>query len=310
MKFANISDLHLTDIRPKNRKDKDYLTVGLSKFTEILQICIDKKIHVLVITGDVFDYATVPRYVVTEFQRIIKHVKDEYNLEILVIAGQHDLRYHVPGLKNTPLGNVISSGLVTLLSPDKRVTVESVDFVGCSWNEKPEISGDVLVVHRMVTEKGPLWPGQTDFVSAPGILHQNPSFQYIISGDNHKPHTFQNKARWQVNCGSVMRSKKDQTDHKPSVWIIDTLDSTKVEQIPITIEPPEDVFDYTKMALEETKQTAKDDAQEKIDAFVKSFDQKPGERIEFKTIVQKVIKDTKPNKEVISFVDEILEKIS
>lgn len=304
MKFAAVSDLHLSDKRPKNRKDPNYKDVCFRKFTNILNICENNNIDTLIIGGDIFDYPTIPRYVVTEFLNII----NTWDIEILVIPGQHDLRYHAKGLDNTPLGNVIAGGGMKLLHPDSVYKKENIKIVGQGWEEKITIPGDILVTHRMVTYKGPLFPGQTDFISAAALLNKYKNFKCIISGDNHKPHVLTKNGRLQINCGSIMRSNKSQINYKPEVWIIDTNDWKYIKN-PIEIDKPEDVFDYNKIAMEETKQNARDEAQEKIDAFVKTFSGKKGEKVKFQTVVKQVIKEVKPSKNVIDIIENILEKI-
>lgn len=308
MIFAAISDLHNTNKRPKNRKDKSYLEVCYRKLEDILKLCEENQISVLVVAGDFFDYPDLPRYVITDLLNMIKAI----HIRILVIPGQHDLRYHTKGLANTSLGNLIASGHITLLSPDKPTIVKGIEFIGRGWEEEITISGDVLVTHQMVTRKGPLWPGHEDFISAPALLHKYKNFHCVISGDNHIPHSFETKVgqkQIQINCGSVMRSKKDQINHKPMVWLIDTND-WEYQSIPIPIDPAKDVFDFAKIELEETKQNAKDEAQEKIDAFIDSFDQPEGERIEFKSIVKKLVKEIKPKQSVVDIINNIMETVS
>jgi len=306
MRFTNISDLHLSDKRPKYRIDPDYLDTCYSKLEKILDHCVNTGCKVLVIGGDIFDYPTVPRHVVTDIQYILT----QYGIRVLVIPGQHDLRYHAKGIKNTPLGNIVSSGLMELLLPDKAITIEGVRFIGQGWEEKVSCSGDVLVTHQMVTKKGPLWPGQSDFISAPGILNQHKEFQCVLSGDNHKPHYFVSKdGRLQINGGAIMRSSKDQVDFKPRIWTIETDDwSFKVDEL--QVESAKEVFNFSKMATDETKELARKESQEKIDAFVDSFDQAEGEKTDFKIIVKRVIEDVKPNEAVKNIINNILETVS
>jgi len=304
MKFTAISDLHISDKQPKYRKD-DYLSACLTKFGWILNYTKDVKAKALVMGGDIFDYPTVPRNVVSEILRMIS----DYSFRILVIPGQHDLRYHSKGIDNTPLGNLVASGKMELLSPKYPINISGVNFVGQGWEEKISCSGDVLVTHQMVTKKGPLWPGQSDYISAAGLLNQHKDFKCVISGDNHKPHSFVSKdKRIQINGGGVMRSGKDQTFHKPLIWVIDT-DSWKFDSDKIHVNDPKNVFDFSKIALDETKEIARKEAQEKIDAFVNSFDLKEGEKTDYKTIVRRVIKDTKPNTAVINIINDIFETI-
>ena len=306
MIFAGISDLHFTDKKPKYRSDASSLATCFDKFRQVLDLCIMKETRVLVIGGDVFDYPTTPRYVVTGMQNLLS----KYDIEILVIPGQHDLRYHAKGLDNTPLGNIISAGMMTLLVPHVPYVVNGIEFVGQGWEEKVECKGDILVTHQMVTKKGPLWPGQTDFISAAGLLNQHKGFKCVISGDNHKPHSFKSRdGRIQINSGSVMRSSKSQVDHKPLVWFIDT-DNWSFKSEELDVKPSVEVFDFSKIATDETKDIARKEAQEKIDAFVDAFDQKQGEKTDFKTVVKRVVEESKPSKVVEHIINEILESVS
>lgn len=305
MIFGNIADLHITNKRPKNRMDKDYLGVCYRKFEETLKICSEYNVSTLTVAGDFFDYPDLPRHVVTSLLEIIQ----KYEVEILVIPGQHDLRYHTKGLANTSLGNLIASGHINLLRSYVAYVIDGISFVGRGWEEDVTTEGDILITHQMVTKKGPLWPGQIDFISAPGILHKYPDYSCVISGDNHIPHYFETtkgNKQIQINCGSIMRSKKDQLNHKPIVWLVNT-DNWSTEKIYLSIDAPEDVFDYAKIELEETKQNAKDEAQEKIDAFVDSFNQKKGEKIEFKSIIKKLVKEIKPKQSVVDIINGIME---
>jgi len=307
MIFSAISDLHFSDKKPKYRKDPSYLSTCFLKLERILDHVVVTGSTTLVIGGDIFDYPTVPRHVVTDMQILLS----KYDIRILVIPGQHDLRYHAKGIANTPLGNIVSSGLMELLTPNKPIIIEGVRFIGKGWEEKVSCEGDVLTTHQMVTKKGPLWPGQSDFISAPGILNQHKDFKCVISGDNHKPHSFvppKEPDRLQINCGSIMRSSKDQVDHKPLIWTIDTSDYS-FHSDELNVQEAKKVFDFPKMALDETKDIARKEAQEKIDAFVDSFDQKEGEKTDFKTVVKRVINDTKPNEAVKNIINGILETV-
>ena len=169
--FIASADLHIHSKIPKNRKG-NYFGQSITKFTYLLKFAKDycDRQAVLVVAGDFFDSSTVP-YKVTNMviDLLIKN-----NVKLLVVPGQHDLRYHVSGLDNTPLGTLDTCKLVTILGPKEPIEVNGVTFIGAGWDEEPEEKADVLVMHRMITKKGELWPGQTNYSSAHAIMRKYP----------------------------------------------------------------------------------------------------------------------------------------
>jgi hypothetical protein len=69
----------------------------------------------------------------------------------------------------------------------------------------------------MVINK-PLWPGQ---LAQTGIdlLHKYPSYNAILSGDNHQSFIFRDDNRILVNAGSFMRTTTEQINHKPKIYL-------------------------------------------------------------------------------------------
>lgn len=303
MIITAISDLHLTDKKPKNRSDV-YFETCLEKFDWILGFS-KKYSDALIIGGDVFDYPSVPRWFLGRIFKILR----KYEQKIFVIPGQHDLRYHVKGLENTSLGVLINSGYMTLLKPDKKYMLGNASIVGLGWEEKlEEKSGDILVTHQMVTEFDPLWEGQTGYSTAPMILHKHKGFKCVISGDNHKCHSYINDAgQVNVNCGSVMRSKKDQINFDPRIWIIDTDNFTDVEYEYVPIKDAKKVFDFSRIELEEKKAELQEQAKEKMDKLIKKLGNK--NKPDYKKVVRNLVKETKPNDRVKSIIADVMEEV-
>ncbi len=300
MILSAISDLHLTDKTPKNRCD-DYTKTSLRKFEWLLKNSKDA----LVIAGDIFDYPTVPRWFLGNILLLLNH----YGQKIYVVPGQHDLRYHTKGLDNTSLGIIIKSGHATLLTPDKAKIMFGIKIVGLGWEEKlKEKEGDILVTHQMVTESGPLWSEQEKYFTGSAILNKYKGFKCVISGDNHKPHCIQNdRNQVNINCGSVMRSSKDQINHKPQLWHIDT-EKWEYWSEDIPIEKSEKVFDFSKIELEEKKADLQEKARQNMDKLIKGLEEK-NNKPDYKKMVKKLIKEKKPNKRVISIISDIMEEI-
>lgn len=298
--FIATADLHITDQIP-NKRTKDYPEILLGKLEQILEIT-KKHTHsnLLLVAGDFFDSPTVSYDITREVIKILK----KHNVKIVVVPGQHDIRYHQSGLKNTPLGILVESDLIKIH--------DQIDpGIACSgWNEEPKVETPILLTHRMVINKEKIFFDQQDFISAKDLLKKYPWAKIIISGDNHTPHLVKYKGRVQLNCGSIVRKTKAQIDYKPAVWAIKMKPEIKVKKIPLNIKPSKEVFDFYKIEKEEIEQEIKKDAQEKIDKFLKVLPDIDKKRPNFPLILQKVIKETNPNKRVQKIVNDIMETIS
>ena len=94
----------------------------------------------------------------------------------------------------------------------------------------------IALIHTLVNCPGDD-ASKTGAASAEAIFKQMPGFDLIVSGDNHKPFTVRSKDGKQllVNPGSMMRSKADQIDHKPRVYLWYAEDNTvEIVYFPIT----------------------------------------------------------------------------
>ena len=308
--FVAAADLHIHSRVPKNRKGNYYNQV-ITKFEELLKITRRKSDNnILVIAGDFFDDPKVPYKVA----RLVLEIIKEYKTNILVVPGQHDLRYHVSGLDNTPLGVLQTAGVVTILKPkDNRISFGGVSFVGAGWNEEPEEEADVLVMHRMVTKRGELWPGQKNYSTAHAIMRKYPWANCVITGDNHLPHSLRIKGeddhRLQINCGSMVRSTKTQIDFQPRCWVVD-VSQWKTKPVKIPIEPAEDVFDFAKITIEEIKEENKKEAEEMISKFIETLPQNDKEKPSFKKILQSIVSQIKPRTNVQKIINETMERVS
>lgn len=305
------ADLHIHSRCPENRKG-NYLRHVVFKFSKILEItAVHSGPKILIVAGDFFDAPNVPYHVT----RIIMELIMTSGVTVLVVPGQHDLRYHVGGLDNTPLGMLQTAGCVKILTPYKS-TYNGISFVGAGWNEEPEEKADILVMHRMITKKGELWPGQTNYSSAHAIMRKYPWAKCIISGDNHAPHTLRipetpkgHSYRLQINCGSMVRSTKSQIGFQPRVHKIDTK-NWKSKIIKIQCLPDEDVFDFNKININEMKKEMKMEAEAKISEFIKMLPEDEQEKPNFKKILNNVVIQDKPKNSVKDIINNTMENLN
>ena len=306
MKFIGCGDLHIIDRCPENRKGV-YFKQVLDKFDQILKITSNTDSKLVAVAGDFFDSPTVSYHVT---RQVMKCIRKYPEVKIIAVAGQHDLRYHGTGLSNTPLGILQESGDITILSSKKSFEFMGVTFIGSGWNEEPEVDADVMVTHRMITKKGELWPGQTNYSSAHAILRKYPNMKCILSGDNHLPHALRVKeGRLQINAGSMMRSTKAQLYYTPRIWIIDS-EGWNTERVNLNVLDPSEVFDFEKIHIEDTKDVNRKDAEERIAQFISTLPQTDQEKPNFKNILNNLIQQVKPSSEVMDIINSTMERVS
>lgn len=230
MKFVAMGDLHVTNKKPKLRKDEDYLLTIIQKLDQIYEFACQNDAKVVVQPGDFFDSAKASDYLKQLMVIKLKEYQQKYGITTLTIFGQHDLRFHSSDIKNTPLAVLEAAGVLTILDNQIPTTIGDVNFYGSSWNEEPASPSkdkcNVLVTHKMIV-KSKIWEGQEDFIYGPNMFRKHPAYTYFITGDNHQSFSYTvkptNKSqRSLLNCGSLMRSNIRQIDHHPCCYIIDT----------------------------------------------------------------------------------------
>ena len=113
--------------------------------------------------------------------------------------------------------------------------------------------------------KSKLWGKQEHYDMAGTFLRKN-KFDLIVSGDNHQSFTHKEGNRLLINCGSLMRNKIDQVNHKPCIWIFDTL-TRAAKQIFIPVVPFSEVFNIEKAEKIKSKN-------EKLEELKKAFKNK------------------------------------
>lgn len=234
LRYLACGDLHITNDRPRYRTD-DYLETCINKFTWHVSKANELDAR-LIIAGDLLDSNRVPVYVINLLIEILM----DCCYTPYVIAGQHDMRYHQKNLQRTLIYNMHLSGTIKLLQDYGEGGVTGVGF----GSEIPEEGNDILLIHKCVTPSDPPF-FLPDAVKAADLARMHPQFKVIVSGDYHVPFVYNDDdlGTIVVNCGTMMRNKKDMQEHKPVANLIAIEDrSVKVTQIPVPVQPPEEVF--------------------------------------------------------------------
>lgn len=203
-------DIHLRLTKPIARTDAFTISMWL-KFQEINKLALQHDCPVLC-SGDFFDTWKVT-------PELLSETIDRLTAKWFVIYGDHDLPQHSYKLRH-------KSGLTTLAKAGAVTIVENGGHGSNKNNgklkdpkESFEIKGKKLFLWHILTWQNELpYPG-CKTSNAKKLLKKYPQFDCIVTGDNHKPFIEKYKGRILVNVGSMMRTRADQIDYKPAVWL-------------------------------------------------------------------------------------------
>ena len=307
-----LGDLHITDRQPKGRRDVYFETV--CKKLEFIKTTAKKEhAEIIIQPGDLFDSFKESDFLKQEIIRILSTWKQDLEVDVFTVFGQHDLRYHSTNRLNTPTAILKASNSIKLLNRPRVIKYDSdksstnITLYGFSWGDEeiPKLVDEkgthILVIHSMIIESEKLWPQQEEY-SRGSLLLKRFGFDYIISGDNHKSFYVKGKEKMLINCGSLMRKNVDQKDHKPCLWIIDTEERGKEKQIFIPIEPSEKVLSFEEYENKKEENKNLTDLLNKIKGGTRI------EGLEFKKNV--IVRLSGVRKSVQKITNEIMEEAS
>ena len=237
MKFILISDLHLLNKQPLGRVDDTPETLK-KKIIYILNSATKYDATIL----QAGDFTDGPRnwgllswiteiFSNWQINRLTK--KDFY-----CIFGQHDTYLYSEKTRDkTILGVLAKANLVNILGSEPVIFTEgprkdeTVAIYGCSYGmDVPKTNGinnqlKILVIHKEISD-APLFKDH-EYTSAMAFLKKNKDFDLIICGDIHRRFklslTDENKTRYIVNTGPLLRRSVDEWDHKPGFYIFDSM---------------------------------------------------------------------------------------
>lgn len=243
------SDWHIRATTPLCRTD-DFLSAMWSKVEFILELA-QKYDCPIINAGDIGENALWPNWLLAKFLKIV----NSFEVELCVIAGQHDLPNHnIDDLDKSALAVLYENPSIFFWEENHYHRAfhfgQNIEPI-----ERESHIKTIAVTHQMIIKDNPLWPGQIANTGKE-ILKKYPEYDLIVSGDNHHTFTEEVDARLLVNPGSLTRHKADQVDHKPCVflWYAET---NEIEQVFIPIE--QGVIDRTYIdnkSIEEIKDMA------------------------------------------------------
>ncbi len=282
------SDWHLTARTPVSR-NKGYTTQQFDKVEWILNQCKEYG-AVLYNAGDIFNRAREPRWLVSEYQALLR----EYEIDIIACAGQHDAAYHSKDLSDTSINSLYSSGLI-------QHTRETVD-----WGGDISVDVGVLIAHYCVTEKPN--PFISYSVTATKFMSMTKA-KLIVTGDYHPAHYLEKDGRLLVNPGSIMRNASSTIDKRPSVYLVDVKKGQLIDTLYIPTLPSKKVFDLSGIKRQKKDKKRREEMKGCFDEYINNA---VGDKVapDFPKNVTKVIFDTKPGEEIKKEIDSIMETVT
>jgi predicted phosphodiesterase len=259
MKVLCMGDVHIRATAPRCRKD-DYREAMRKKLEAIRHLQLSNTYPELTLdAGDIFDYAK-PSPNLLWFA--ISHLP----VGLHSVPGNHDLPNHALTRLSDSGWHLLEKIGILNTPPHPRITY-------APWGQDiaPKEGSDILIAHAMVWKKSPPWPNAEGY-EARELLKKFPQFKLIVTGHHHQSFCAKYKGRWLVNPGSLMRSRTDQWDHEPTVYIWDEERNT-VDPIVLPHLPPEQVMDEEHLRRMDEAERRRELSGEKLEELVQKLEE-------------------------------------
>ena len=276
-KVVTFTDPHLADTNPISRKD-NYLDSLFNKIEQMRDICIDRKVDVVLCGGDIFNIKTPNKnshYLVSQTISLFK----SFPCPILAVYGNHDIRQdNASTLPKQPFYTLIKSGALNYLSDELfdngNIRIFGMDYCSFPINDdfNRENKGEkiqICVAHVNASSKF------SDLFGEKVYTYQdlsNTSPDIFVFGHYHPDQGIEvlNNKHF-INIGSLSRGslKRDEITRIPNIGYIEIDNNYKIfcEKIPLNVLSSSDIFDIEKKNKEEKEQ-------EEIEKFISEMKDK------------------------------------
>jgi DNA repair protein SbcD/Mre11 len=244
VRFAHISDVHLGGWKQQQLQD-----LNLRSFKKAIDVCIEKKVDFVLISGDLFDSAYPPIEILKETFAEFKRLK-EAKLTCFIIAGSHD--YSISGktfldvlekagfCKNVTdieeneerilLNPTIFGGVAIYGYPGKKSGLEIPDLRRIKLNDSPGLF-KIFMLHTTIDKaKGtlPVDAIETDLLPqadyyALGHLHMDFQYQNFVYPGPIFPNNFQELEDLQNGSFYIVDTSKEVSLQKIELKIKETI---------------------------------------------------------------------------------------
>lgn len=263
---AFVADVHWMTRTPEYRKETGafHEVIG-KKLSTMAEYCRKHNIPAFV-AGDTFDISRS----FNDWWTLRDLVRAEFcpagnkAVDVWVVPGQHDRFHHNPNDLMTSL-NALLDGMVSWRLLTDGVQLDNFARVsGAGWGDSilPATSGvpNILVTHRTLWHRTPVYPGQTEGnVAVEAAKYKALGYDMVFSGDNHKAFDVTVGGVEFHNIGAFTRMSVDLKEQLPRFCVL--FDDMSVENIFVG-EP--DVFDIERSDADKGREDKKDEFSEAL----------------------------------------------
>lgn len=295
-KFLFLTDTHYRDDKPKGRID-DIMKAQFDELGEILSICRDEEIDVVLHGGDFFN-TKKPSH------RLVVHILDWCKMlskPVVGAIGNHDITgYNLDSVVNSGLGVLFESGAVDKLeymewAEDKiviKAVHSSLDFnKDYMFDIKYDGWTKIIISHNYVI---PIADAPWGFIH-PKDIKTNANL--VLCGHYHVPFDYSDgKTRW-INPGAISRWKVTERDHTPQVLLITVsngkynLEYKKLQ----SSRPGHEIFDIAAIAAQKNQD-------QNIEQFAKSLEETSFQNVDIEQVIKEAGEHQKIDKNIIDLI--------
>lgn len=202
------ADLHLRKEPPVCRLDSNWMETQRKALVQIFEAAIEKDCDIFCI-GDIFHTPKQPEEVLNLINEAI--ISTGFTNIFYVQVGNHDIKYY--DLNCTSIGVLLN----------------------CRGIQELKDTKEYKSVHTLVFPKE-VPPQYKGGITAQELLDKNPDHTWIFTGDYHHSFVYEDKGRFVVNPGCMLRQNAGMKDYQPKIAYVNT-ETTLVEWLDIKDDP-------------------------------------------------------------------------
>lgn len=331
LRTLNLKDTHfrLGFTAPKGRSDEEFSGDIFNKVSQIERLCIQNKVDLITIAGDVFDIKEASRYTIKQLSLLLKiltQLRNSTRLKLLLtIAGNHDLPNSSRAMKSKSvygffqklglIEDIHHSELTYNLNNKFQVSFYGIDYTNKITQLNKEIKEyhntikpkpshyKTLMIHEHLLRKNDMQKKEAKYLgnksTYEAMLKKYPNINVFIAGHYHYGYdTYHSGDRVIINNWNLTRLARNyyvlNGSHKPNV-VITTYTRKGITTKDIDLE----VREYVKVINEEELKEA-----ENINIEIQEF----VEKINDSKIAKGVISNIKLNNRQQELLESILEE--
>lgn len=296
MAIIFLSDLHLSERKPVNRTDDNWIDTCISKLEQVFDYAREKKIVHIVIAGDFFDRSSHSPELVN---RVLNLLAINFDRIVHIVPGNHDMLNHNQDLiHKSQIETINICQCVDLKKKKSSFPIDGfkVDFFPFGSELKYE-GGDIAVIHELAYKNKP-WDKAPEGGNFKRIIKKMAGYKLIVAGDNHEDFIDEFKGCKFINCGGMLRKGIHEAGREPKFYVVNK--NLKIK--PVKFKIKENVFDFDKANLIKKKNSAIEEAANSLaeDLIVD---------LDFRKTMKRALSEDSVSEEVRSIVEVELENI-